>query len=126
LSFSLQGALKNPAKEEKTMSNENTIHKHELHVVFEEDENAVITWNVAADERVEQTLNESCEELTEAGAPLAALGIKVLRQLLAEQIIDLALNKADNYRWRNLFQRIQGATEDEPEQLEEPKLQVIH
>ena len=108
------------------MSNENTIHKHELHVVFEEDENVVISWSIEADEPIEKTLDVSCEELTESGATLAALGIKVLHQLLAEQIIDLALNKADNYRWRNLFQRIQDAAEDDPEQLAEPKLQAIH
>ena len=108
------------------MTNENTIHKYELRVAFEEDENAVITWSIEADEPIEQTLNVSCEELTEAGAPLAALGIKVLHQLLADQFIELALNKADNYRWRSLFQRIQDAAEDEPAQLEEPKLQVVH
>lgn len=108
------------------MSNENTIHKHELHVVFEEDENAVITWSIEADEPIKQTLDLSCEELTEGGAPLAALGIKVLHQLLAEQFIELALNKVDNYRWRNLFQRIQDAGEDEPAQLKEPRVQVVH
>jgi len=45
---------------------------------------------------------------------------------LAEQFIELTLNKADNYRWRNLFQRIQDASIDLPEQLEEHGLQVVH
>ena len=108
------------------MSNEITIHKHELHVVFEEDESARINWTITADEPIERTLGLSCEELIEADAPLAALGIKVLHELLAEQMIDLALNKADNYRWRKLFQSIQDAADDAPAQLEGPTAQVVH
>ena len=48
------------------MSNENTIHKHELHVVFEEDENAVITWSIEADEPIKQTLDLSARNSPKA------------------------------------------------------------
>ena len=94
------------------MSNENAIHRYELKVVFEEDENSVISWLVEADAPIEATKDVSCGELTEAGAPLSALGIKVLRELLASQFIDLALNKADNYRWRSLFHKISSERGD--------------
>ena len=107
------------------MSNENTNHRFELQVIFEEDENAHITWSLEADERIEQTSAFNCEELTEAGAPLAALGIKVLHQLLAEQRIELALNKADNYRWWNLFQCMQDA-EAAPVLLKDRELRLVH
>lgn len=93
------------------MSNDNTVHRHELHVVFEEDENCVISWRVETDEIVGATSEMSCEEMTEAGAPLAALGIRVLQELLAGQVLELALNKADNYRWRRLFRLSNEAQE---------------
>jgi hypothetical protein len=108
------------------MSDENILHRHELRVVFEEEENSVITWTVEADPAIEDTRSMSCEHLTEAGAPLAALGIKVLREILCEQVIELALNKADNYRWRRLFQQIQNAEDEQPAPLEKPELRLIH
>lgn len=113
-------------KRRAIMSTANTLHKHELHVVFEEDEDARISWSVETDKSIEGILDISCEELVEAGVPLAALGIKVLHELLTEQMIELALNKADNYRWRDLLQRIQDATDDGPMQLEEPELRAVH
>ena len=106
------------------MSNPNTVHSHELRVVFEEDENSYITWQVMADSIVERAENLSGEELASAGAPLSMLGIKVLQQLLTGQVIELALNKADNYRWRDLFSRISDSVEEPPEETVE--LQAVH
>ena len=106
------------------MSNGNTVHSHELRVVFEEDENAYITWQVLADDVVERSEHLSGEELAAADAPLSMLGIKELQELLVRQFIELALNKADNYRWRNLFQRINDSAEEPSESTVE--LQGVH
>jgi hypothetical protein len=108
------------------MSNKTPTFKHELHVVFEQDENSVVSWRVEVDEVIEQVEHLSYEELTAAGAPLAVLGISVLRELLCEQIIDLALSKADNYRWRDTFSRIHDVGEAEELPTGKPELRIVH
>ena len=52
------------------------------------------------------------------------LGIKELQELLVQQFIVLALNKADNYRWREMFSNIRDTTEEVPDDTVE--LKAVH
>jgi len=87
------------------MSNEKKAYNHELVVKFECDENNLLKWEISTDDSVDNTLGSSYEDLARAGAPLSALGIRVLRDLLAAGLLDLALDRANNYIWRRYFER---------------------
>jgi hypothetical protein len=87
------------------MSNDKHVYVHELVVKFECDENNVVNWIISTDDAVNNTLDADYEELARAGAPLSALGIRVLRDLLGDGIIDLALDRANNYVWRRYFEQ---------------------
>ena len=87
------------------MSNDDKVYTHELVVKFECDENNIVNWLISTDDAVNNTLDASYEELARAGAPISALGIRVLRDLLAEGILELALDRANNHIWRRYFER---------------------
>ena len=87
------------------MSNDKKVYTHQLVVKFECDEHNSLNWWIGTDDAVDKTLDNSYEELASAGAPLSALGIRVLRDLLGERLIELALDRANNYVWRRYFER---------------------
>ena len=87
------------------MSNENKVYTHELTVKLECDEFNNLSWLIETDNAVTRTLEVSYEELASAGAPFAALGIRVLRDLLCSGLLELALDKANNLIWKGYFER---------------------
>lgn len=101
------------------MSNDNHVYTHELVVKFECDENNIVNWHISTDDAVNNTLDAGYEELARAGAPLSALGIRVLHDLVAAEIIELALDRANNYIWRKYFEQHAeycGVTSNEAEE----------
>jgi len=87
------------------MSNDKKVYVHELAVRFECDETNLLNWEINTDEAVDSTLGASYEDLAGAGTPLSALGIRVLRDLLAAGLLELALDRANNYVWKRYFER---------------------
>ncbi len=87
------------------MSNENAVYTHELTVRFEEDADSVVSWTIQADEAVSNTCHASYDELVRAGAPLAALGIRALFDLLGEDMIRLVLDQANGYLWKERYRQ---------------------
>jgi hypothetical protein len=87
------------------MSNDKKVYTHELAVRFECDETNLVNWEISTDHAVDNTLGASYEDLAGAGVPLSALGIRVLRDLLATGLLELALDKANNHIWRKYFER---------------------
>jgi len=88
------------------MSNENIVCSHELTVRFDQLEDGSVNWLVQPNEAVANTTHASFEELTAAGAPLAALGIRALWELLGEKLIAFALDKANGHLWKEAFKRL--------------------
>jgi len=87
------------------MSNENAVYTHELTVRFEQDADSVVSWTIQADEAVSNTCHASYDELVRAGAPLAALGIRALFDLLGEDMIRLVLDQANGYLWKECYRQ---------------------
>ncbi|RLA48034.1 MAG: hypothetical protein DRR42_17165 [Gammaproteobacteria bacterium] len=88
------------------MSNENIVCSHELIIRFDQLEDGSVNWLVQPSAAVANTKHANFEELTEAGAPLSALGIKALWELLGEKLITFALEKANGYLWKNAYKRL--------------------
>ena len=88
------------------MSKEKAVFSHELVVRFDEDENRQVSWSVRPDNMILDTMNASYEELVEAGAPLSALGIRVLWELLGENLVVFALDRANNYLLNDYCRRL--------------------
>ena len=82
------------------MSNENIVCSHELVVRFDQLEDGTVNWLVQADAAIESTSHASFDELARAGAPLAALGIRALSELIHPDIINAALNTGNMHVWR--------------------------
>ena len=85
------------------MSNNKAVYSHQLTVTFEQDADNNLSWTVEADEAVSKTSHAGYEELVRAGAPLAALGIRALFDLLGEDMIRLVLDKANGYLWKECY-----------------------
>jgi hypothetical protein len=88
------------------MSNENIVCSHELIVRFDQLEDGTVNWLVQPSDAVANTTHASFEELTAAGAPLSALGIRALWELLGEKLITFALDKANGYLWKQAYKRL--------------------
>ena len=88
------------------MSNENIVCSHELIIRFDQLENGSVNWLVQPSDAVANTTHASFEEMIEAGAPLSALGIRALWELLGEKLIAFALDKANGYLWKDAFKRL--------------------
>ena len=88
------------------MSNENIVCTHELTVRFDQLEDGSVNWLVQPSEAVANTTHASFGELAAAGAPLAALGIRALWELLGEKLIAFALDKANGHLWKEAFKRL--------------------
>ena len=100
------------------MTTEKIIHSHQLVITFNQDENAHVHWQITPDNAVESTSEATCEQLAKAGAPLAALGIRVLLDMLSEQLITIALDKANNHIWQEHLIQLQNAMTGETPALE--------
>ena len=87
------------------MSNDKAVYSHELTVRFEQDANHNLNWIIQADESISSTSHASYDELAEAGAPLAALGIRALFDLLGESLINLVLEKANGHLWKERYRQ---------------------
>ncbi len=88
------------------MSNENIVCSHELIVRFDQLEDGTVNWLVQPSAAVANTTHASFDELAATGAPLSALGIKALWELLGEKLIGLALGKANGHLWKEAYKRL--------------------
>ncbi len=88
------------------MSNENIVCSHELVIRFEQLEDGMVNWFVHADEKIENTSHASLDELASAGAPLAALGVRALSDLIHPDIIRAALNAGNMHLWKEYYLRL--------------------
>ncbi len=88
------------------MSNENIVCSHELVVRFDQLEDGTVNWLVQPSDAVANTTHASFDELATAGAPLSALGIRALWELLGEKLIAFALDKANGYLWKEAFKQL--------------------
>ncbi len=87
------------------MSNNKVVYSHQLVIRFEQDADNTVSWFIQADEAVANTSHASYEELARARAPLAALGIRALWDLLGEDMIHLVLDKANGYLWKECYKQ---------------------
>ena len=85
------------------MSSNKVVHSHQLTVTFEQDAGNNLSWTVQADDAVSNTCHASYEDLARAGAPLAALGIRALFDLLGADMMSLVLDKANGHLWRECY-----------------------
>ena len=88
------------------MSNENIVCSHELVVRFDQLEDGTVSWIVQADAAIENTNHASFDELAKSGAPLAALGIRALSELIHPDIINAALSKGNMHLWKECYLQV--------------------
>jgi len=100
------------------MSNENPVYVNELIVTFEGDDQNNVSWSIRADDSVRNSLHASMDELARAGAPLSAMGIRALYEILGENLINLALEKGNLYQCREYIRGIRGQSLPEAEGVE--------
>ena len=113
------------------MSNENIVNTHELLVRFEQYEDGKVSWVVQTDDAIETTSHATFDELARAGAPLAALGIRALAELINPDIITAALNKGNMHLWQECYRLLsdqvsQGSPAIEGELAGDGEEVVIH
>jgi hypothetical protein len=96
---------------------EEMVCSHELMVAFAQMKDGTVNWAVITDETTEVTRKAGLYWLAEAGAPLAALGIHVLRKLCEDGLIQHALEEASAAR---RAVRRQGATQSGELRLSAP------
>ena len=101
------------------MTSEKIVHSHQLVITFNQDENARVFWEITPDNAVDKTREVSYEQLAKAGAPLAALGIRALFDMLSEQLITIALDKANNHIWQEHLVQLRQLMAAETPALEE-------
>ena len=88
------------------MSNENIVCSHELIVKFDQCEDGTVSWLIQPSDAIANTTHASFDELVKAGAPLSALGIRALWELLGEKLITFALDKANGHLWKGAYRRL--------------------
>mgnify|MGYP001550869188 CR=1 FL=1 len=101
------------------MSNENIVCSHELVVRFDQLKDGSLNWLIQPDEAVENTSHASFDELAEAGAPLSAMGIRALWEMLRENLVFLALEQANGHIWKA------GYLQTRPKNLPEPDVEGL-
>ena len=100
------------------MSNANIVCTHELTVTLDQLEDGTVNWLIQPDEKVESTSHASYDELAVAGAPLAALGIRALWEMLQNNLIYLALEQANGHLWKEAYNRLEQQIGFDPFALE--------
>ena len=88
------------------MSTKDIVCSHELVITFDQLEDGSVNWLVKPSAAVASTSHASFEELVEAGAPLSALGIRALRELLSDNLITFALDRANGFLWKGAYKRL--------------------
>ena len=88
------------------MSNENPVYVNELVITFEGDDQNNVSWRVRVDDSVANTMHASFEELARAGAPLSAMGIRALYEIVCENMVDLALEKGNLFQCREYLREM--------------------
>jgi hypothetical protein len=100
-----RGILPEVLKRRYFMSNEDSGFSYELVIKFVQDENGQLTWFIQPDNSIVNTQHLSYEELASDGAPLAFMGIRALWEVLRENLVPLALDKANMYLWKDVCRR---------------------
>ena len=85
------------------MSNEDIVCSHQLVITFDQLEDGTVNWIVQADAAIENTNHASFDEIAKSGAPLAALGIRALSELIHPDIVTAALNKGNMHLWKECY-----------------------
>ena len=88
------------------MSNNAVVHRHHLLITFEQGEDNNISWVARPDDAIANTEELSLEELAKAGAPLAALGIRALWEIVASETITTALDRGNMQIWQEIFRQM--------------------
>ena len=88
------------------MSNENIVCSHELVVRLDQLEDGTVNWLVQPSEAVANTTHASFDEMVDAGAPLSALGIRALWELMGDKLVHLALEQANGYLWKSAYRQL--------------------
>ena len=98
------------------MSNENIVCSHELVVRLDQLEDGTVNWLVQPSEAIANTTHASFDEMVDAGAPLSALGIRALWELMGDKLVHLALEQANGYLWKSAYRQLtqQAALETSP------------
>lgn len=85
------------------MSTKDIVCTHKLVIKFDQLEDGSVNWHVKPSAAITNTSHASFEELVEAGAPLSALGIRALRELLSDNLITFALDRANGFLWKDAY-----------------------
>ena len=113
------------------MSDLKVVHTHELRIRFEQYEGGEVSWLIQADPAVENTSHATFDELVQAGAPLAALGVRALAELINPHIITAALDKGNMHLWQECYRQLrdqvsQGSPALEGELADDSDGHVVH
>ena len=100
------------------MSDSKVICTHELVVRLEQHDDGSVNWLVQPDTAIETTSHASLEELANSGAPLSALGIRVLWEMLYNNGITDALDKGNLYLWKKCYMELKQQTSAGPQAIE--------
>ncbi len=100
------------------MSKNRIVHRHQLLVTFEQGEDNNVSWVAEPDEAIVKTEQVSMEDLAKAGAPLAALGIRALWEIVANETITTALDRGNMQLWREIFRQMNEDNDAVPDSAE--------
>jgi len=100
------------------MSNENPVHVNQLVITFEGDDRNNVSWEVRTDNAVTATMHLDMRELVQAGAPLSALGIRALHDIICENMLVLALEKGNLYQLKEYIHNLAEARPDRADDIE--------
>ncbi len=100
------------------MSNENPKFVNRLVVTFEGDDQNNVSWEVGTDDAVMATMHMDMRELVQAGAPLSALGIRALYEIVTENMLILALEKGSLYQYKEYIHNLTDARPDRADDIE--------
>jgi hypothetical protein len=100
------------------MSKNRIVHRHQLLVTFEQGEDNNVSWGAEPDEAIVKTEQVSMEDLAKAGAPLAALGIRALWEIVANDTITTALDRGNMQLWREIFRQMNEDNDAVPDSAE--------
>lgn len=88
------------------MSDKDILCTHELTVRFDQLKDGSLNWLIVPDEAIDSTSHASLDELAEAGAPLSAMSVRTLWDMLQNNLILLALEQANGHIWKASYLQI--------------------
>ena len=95
------------------MSDKDIVCTHELTVRFDQLKDGSLNWLIQPSASVDNTRDASFDEMAAAGAPLSAMGIRALWEMLQNNLVLLALEQANGYIWKAGY--LQTRPENQPE-----------